>query len=261
MILAIDQGTTGSTAIVFDAEGRIAGPRLQRVRAALPAPGLGRARRRRDLGRHARGRARGARRGRHRRRATWPRSASPTSARRSWRGTARPASRCTARSSGRTAAPPSSATSCATPGHEPLVRERTGLVLDPYFSGTKIEWLLREGGVDPAGACFGTIDSWLVFKLTGRARDRLLERLAHAAVRHRRSSPGTRSCATCSAFRDGSLPEPCPSAHVLRRDERVRRHGPGRRHRGRPAGRALRPGLPSARATGRTPTAPAASCS
>ena len=29
-------------------------------------------------------------------------------------------------------------------GHEPLVRERTGLVLDPYFSGTKIEWLLRE---------------------------------------------------------------------------------------------------------------------
>jgi glycerol kinase len=51
-------------------------------------------------------------------------------------------------------------------GHEPLVRERTGLVLDPYFSGTKIEWLLREGGV-PAGAAFGTIDSWLVFKLTG----------------------------------------------------------------------------------------------
>ena len=37
-------------------------------------------------------------------------------------------------------------------GHEPLVRERTGLVLDPYFSGTKIEWLLREGDVPPHGA-------------------------------------------------------------------------------------------------------------
>ena len=34
-------------------------------------------------------------------------------------------------------------------GREPLFRERTGLVLDPYFSGTKIEWLIRQGGVDP----------------------------------------------------------------------------------------------------------------
>jgi glycerol kinase len=40
-------------------------------------------------------------------------------------------------------------------------------VLDPYFSGTKIEWLVREGGVDPARAAFGTVDSWLAFKLTG----------------------------------------------------------------------------------------------
>ena len=57
-------------------------------------------------------------------------------------------------------------------GHEALVRERTGLVLDPYFSATKIEWLLehvdglRECAVD-GRAAFGTIDSWLVFKLTG----------------------------------------------------------------------------------------------
>jgi glycerol kinase len=57
-------------------------------------------------------------------------------------------------------------------GHEPLVRARTGLVLDPYFSATKIEWLLqnveglREGAL--AGtAVFGTVDSWLIFKLTG----------------------------------------------------------------------------------------------
>ncbi len=52
-------------------------------------------------------------------------------------------------------------------GHTDLVRERTGLVIDPYFSATKIEWLLRN--VEAArDAVFGTIDSWLVFKLTGR---------------------------------------------------------------------------------------------
>ncbi len=45
-----------------------------------------------------------------------------------------------------------------------LIRERTGLVPDPYFSATKLEWLLRE---HPAkGLAFGTVDSWLVWKLT-----------------------------------------------------------------------------------------------
>jgi glycerol kinase len=57
-------------------------------------------------------------------------------------------------------------------GHEELVRTRTGLVLDPYFSGTKIEWLLgnvpdlRERA-EEGRAVFGTIDAWLIFKLTG----------------------------------------------------------------------------------------------
>ena len=48
-----------------------------------------------------------------------------------------------------------------------MFRERTGLVLDAYFSGTKYEWLLTEGGVDHR-ALLGTIDAWLVYKLTGR---------------------------------------------------------------------------------------------
>jgi len=57
-------------------------------------------------------------------------------------------------------------------GHEPLVRARTGLVLDPYFSATKIQWLLEnvEGLRERAlsgRAAFGTVDSWLAFKLTG----------------------------------------------------------------------------------------------
>lgn len=59
-------------------------------------------------------------------------------------------------------------------GHEALFRERTGLVLDPYFSGTKIAWILEnvDGAKDRAGRgelAFGTIDSWLVSELTGGA--------------------------------------------------------------------------------------------
>ncbi len=54
----------------------------------------------------------------------------------------------------------------------PLVRERTGLVLDPYFSATKFEWLLQEGGLRngdlaPGVLCLGTVDAWLLFCLTG----------------------------------------------------------------------------------------------
>lgn len=56
-------------------------------------------------------------------------------------------------------------------GHLPLVRSTTGLVLDPYFSATKIEWLLTEGGIDPTdpNLALGTIDSWLLWNLTGGA--------------------------------------------------------------------------------------------
>ncbi len=57
-------------------------------------------------------------------------------------------------------------------GREPLVRERTGLILDPYFAGSKVEWILDH--VDGARRrardgelAFGTIDSYLVWKLTG----------------------------------------------------------------------------------------------
>jgi glycerol kinase len=57
-------------------------------------------------------------------------------------------------------------------GHEPRIREKTGLVLDPYFSATKIRWLLdnvkgaREKA-DQGQVAFGTIDSFLVWRLTG----------------------------------------------------------------------------------------------
>ena len=53
-------------------------------------------------------------------------------------------------------------------GHEGLVRARTGLVLDPYFSATKMAWILAEGGVEAdADLALGTVDSWVAWKLTG----------------------------------------------------------------------------------------------
>jgi len=52
-------------------------------------------------------------------------------------------------------------------GHLPMVRSRTGLVLDPYFSGSKATWLRRSGGVPfNDDLALGTIDSWLIWKLT-----------------------------------------------------------------------------------------------
>ena len=55
-------------------------------------------------------------------------------------------------------------------GHLPTVREKTGLVLDAYFSASKWEWLLGEGGV-PASPdlALGTVDSWVIYNLTGGA--------------------------------------------------------------------------------------------
>ncbi|MGQ0824045.1 MAG: glycerol kinase GlpK [Actinomycetota bacterium] len=53
-------------------------------------------------------------------------------------------------------------------GNEPMIRARTGLVLDPYFSATKLAWLVHEGGVAAdANLAFGTVDTWLLWHLTG----------------------------------------------------------------------------------------------
>ncbi|MBB3771689.1 glycerol kinase [Angulomicrobium tetraedrale] len=59
-------------------------------------------------------------------------------------------------------------------GHEALVSERTGLILDPYFSGTKIAWILdhvpgARARAERGELAFGTVDCWLLWKLTGGA--------------------------------------------------------------------------------------------
>ena len=57
-------------------------------------------------------------------------------------------------------------------GAEELIRKKTGLVVDPYFSGTKIAWILDQvpgarGRAERGELAFGTIDTWLVWQLTG----------------------------------------------------------------------------------------------
>ncbi|MDQ3434824.1 MAG: glycerol kinase GlpK [Actinomycetota bacterium] len=165
MILALDQGTTGSTAIVFDEEGRPAGRSYSEFGQHFPRPGWVEHDANeiwqvtRKVGREALDAAgvhgrdlRGI--GITNQRETvvaWdPKTGEPLHRALVWQDR-RTAGRCD---------------ELRESGHEEIVRRRTGLVLDPYFSGTKIEWLIREGGVGP-GAAFGTIDSWLVFKLTG----------------------------------------------------------------------------------------------
>ena len=59
----------------------------------------------------------------------------------------------------------------AASGYESMIKEKTGLLLDPYFSATKLEWILKNIPnarelADKGELCFGTIDSWLIWKLT-----------------------------------------------------------------------------------------------
>jgi glycerol kinase len=167
LILAIDQGTTGTTCLVFDERGAIAGRAYREFEQHFPRPGWVE-HDADEIWEVTRGVAREALDdadvegadlagiGITNQRETvvaWDRdSGEPMHRAIVWQDR-RTAERCD---------------ELKEQGHESRFREATGLVLDPYFSGTKIEWLIREGGVDPSRAAFGTIDSWLLHKLTGR---------------------------------------------------------------------------------------------
>ena len=96
----------------------------------------------------------------------------------------------------------------------PLVRERTGLVLDPYFSASKIEWMFREGGlVRSPSLAIGTVDSWLAWNLTGGRSfvtdpSNASRTMLYDIVRHEWSDE---LCALFSVPR-GALPEVRPSS-------------------------------------------------
>jgi glycerol kinase len=97
-------------------------------------------------------------------------------------------------------------------GHEQLVRERTGLVIDPYFSATKIEWLLANAeGAERA--VFGTIDSWLLFKLTGRHATDHTNASRTMLFDIRKRAWDEELCGLLG-IDPARLPEALPSAHV-----------------------------------------------
>jgi len=167
VILAIDQGTTGTTCIVFDPEGREAGRAYSEFEQYFPQPGwvehdaeeIWQTVRR--VGGEAL-KAAGIRGeelaaiGITNQRETvvaWdPSTGEPLHRAIVWQDR-RTSARCDELR--------------AEAGVKEMVREKTGLVVDPYFSATKIEWLL--GNVPEARqAVFGTIDSYLIFRLTGR---------------------------------------------------------------------------------------------
>ena len=209
MILAIDQGTTGTTCIVFDERGRVAGRAYREFRQHFPRPGwvehdpneiweVTRGVAREAIAAAGGGgiEAIGITNQRETVVAWEPMSGEPLHRALVWQDR-RTAARCDA---------------LREAGHEPLFRERTGLVLDPYFSGTKIEWLVREGGVDPSAA-FGTVDSWLVFKLTGRHVTDYSNASRTLLFDIRELSWDRELCELLSVEPD-SLPDPLPSAHV-----------------------------------------------
>jgi glycerol kinase len=170
-ILALDQGTTSSRAIVFDPRGRARATAQQEFPQHFPQPGwvehdatdLWETTRRVALAAVAEANLTGASLaaiGLANQRETtllWERS------------TGRPLHRAIVWQDRRTAG------ACAklkAAGLEPLFRRRTGLLLDPYFSGTKLAWLLDTipGARRRAGRgelAFGTVDTWLLWQLTG----------------------------------------------------------------------------------------------
>jgi glycerol kinase len=212
MILAIDQGTTGTTCLLFDREGRIRGRAYSEFQQHFPQPGwvehdaaeIWEVTRRVAAEAIAAGGIEGAELdaiGIANQRETvvaWdPASGEPLHRALVWQDR-RTAARCE---------------ELRDAGHERLVRERTGLVLDPYFSGTKIEWLAAN--VDGAEkAAFGTIDSWLAFKLTGRhATDYTNASRTMLFDIHRRRWD-EELCALLGVAPE-CLPEPLPSAGVF----------------------------------------------
>jgi glycerol kinase len=170
-ILALDQGTTSSRALVFDRRGRAHGAARQEIPAAYPRPGwvehdpalLWAATRRTALAAVADARLTArdlAAIGLTNQRETtllWDRrTGQPLAPAIVWQDR-RTAGLCAR---------------LARRGLRPLFRARTGLVLDPYFSGTKLAWLLDHiPGARRRAArgelAFGTVDAWLLWKLTG----------------------------------------------------------------------------------------------
>jgi glycerol kinase len=211
MILAIDQGTTGTTCIVFDEHGLPQGRAYSEFEQHFPRPGwvehdageIWEVTRKVAVGALADAAVQGSDLkgiGITNQRETvvaWdPESGEPVHRALVWQDR-RTAARCD---------------ELREQGHEGLIRERTGLVIDPYFSATKIEWLIRNADL-PERTVFGTIDSWLAFKLTGRHLVDYSNASRTMLFDIRKLAWDDELCALLGVDQ-GSLPEPVPSSQV-----------------------------------------------
>ncbi len=166
-ILAIDEGTTGSTALVLHQDGRVLGRGYREFTQHFPQPGWVEhdaeeiVRVTIDAAREAMAAA-----------GDPPVGIGITNQRETvvmWdRGSLQPVGRAIVWQDRRTA---DTCRQLRDQGMESLVRDRTGLLLDPYFSATKLAWLLQDDALrtraERGELAAGTIDSWLIAKLTG----------------------------------------------------------------------------------------------
>jgi glycerol kinase len=212
VILGIDQGTTGTRALLFDEQGQVISSAYAEITQHFPRPGwvehdpeeiweatLGVSRQAlREAGVDGSALAAIGITNQRETAVAWDRASG------------RPLHRAIVWQDRRTAA---RCDVLRADGVEPLVRERTGLVLDPYFSATKYEWLLREGGVGP-DACLGTIDAWLLFKLAGRhATD--YSNASRTMLFNIRTLEWDEGLCELFGVPVEALPEPVPTAGVL----------------------------------------------
>jgi glycerol kinase len=173
-VLALDQGTTSSRAIAFGQDGRILAVAQQEFRQIFPRPGWVEHdadeiwSTQRDVASQALAAA-GLR-------AADVAAVGITNQRETtllWeRASGRPVAHAIVWQDRRTA---SRCDALRQAGHEPLFTARTGLLLDAYFSGTKLEWLLDNVAgarkrAERGELAFGTVDSWLAWNLSGGAR-------------------------------------------------------------------------------------------
>ncbi len=166
-VLALDQGTTSSRAILFDADGKVVSLAQWEFRQIYPKPGWVE----HDAEKVWATQIQVAAEAIHRAPGCQVQAIGITNQRETsllWnRATGRPIANAIVWQDRRTA-PMCDALRDA----EPRIREKTGLQLDPYFSATKIAWLLDsvEGAraqAERGELAFGTMDSWLIWKLTG----------------------------------------------------------------------------------------------
>ncbi|MDZ7654216.1 MAG: FGGY family carbohydrate kinase [Burkholderiaceae bacterium] len=206
-VLALDQGTTSSRAIVFDRAGRPVASAQQEFRQIFPQPGwvehdpleiwssqlLCAQQALQRAGAQAHDVA----------------AIGVTNQRETvvlWeRASGRPLANAIVWQDRRTAEP---APSCVRAASSPRSRRKTGLLLDPYFSATKIAWLLdsvpgARARAERGELAFGTVDTWLIWNLTGGALHVTdatnASRTLLLNIRHGRL--GRRAAATCSACR------------------------------------------------------------